>query len=129
MKRVTVILLLFCYLIPSIGLSVTTHYCGGKLASISFLFSNNHKCKCGKKAMKKNCCQDKTTTFKIDDTQNSSKRISLALFKNYNFLSPAFAVYSINFSQADVERHIAFLRPPPLQKDRPIFLLNRVFLI
>ncbi|MEO8149146.1 MAG: hypothetical protein ABI723_15985 [Bacteroidia bacterium] len=73
MKKITATLLVVIYLIPAIGLSVNTHHCGGMLAAIHLVFlSDKHKCGCGKKAMKKDCCKDKVQQFKISDKHFAS---------------------------------------------------------
>lgn len=129
MKRITIILLLICYLIPSIGLSVTTHYCGGKLASISILNIKSPTCRCGKKPMKKGCCKDKATILKIKDTQQFSKQVSLSASKTFTF-QPLYSVLTdLNSSITTYKLNIPFAHPPPLQKSEPLYLLNRVFLI
>ena len=129
MKRLTVILLLFCYMIPAVGLSVTVHYCGGKFTSISVLASDNPKCACGKKAIKKHCCKDETTIFKIKDTQNLSKTLTPSFSQKFLFLPHSFQVNNHRFPEVSLVSTIPFLHPPPLQKSRSLFLLHGVFLI
>jgi hypothetical protein len=67
MKRITAIFFLLTFLMANTGMAVTVHYCGGKLSSINFFPLDGHYCKCGKKAMKKDCCKDKTTFLKMKD--------------------------------------------------------------
>ena len=77
MKKLIAILLMFLYIIPAIGVTVKTHCCGGKVTSLSLNpFDTKHKCPCGSKKMKKDCCKDETTTFKLDDEQQKTKQIS-----------------------------------------------------
>ena len=66
MKRIASILLFFLYLIPSIGVEVSAHYCGGDLAKIILIPSEEHPCPCNPKDMKDNCCSDKSFQFKLD---------------------------------------------------------------
>ena len=56
MKRIVAILLILAYTLPAISMNVSMHYCGGKLASISFFSDNEDGCVCGVKKMKRNCC-------------------------------------------------------------------------
>jgi len=74
MKRVTCILLLAFYTTLNIGLVMNTHYCSGKISSISLLSpkTSNSCGLCGKKEMSKGCCQDKQTQISIEDEQLSS---------------------------------------------------------
>ena len=129
MKKIIVILLLFCYLIPAIGLSVKQHYCRGKLTSVSIIFTENPSCPCGKKPMKKNCCKDKTTVLKLTDTQNISKQVAINLAKTVKVITPNYPVYNFHFAEVAFERHLPFDLPIPLQKSEPLYLLNGVFLI
>ena len=129
MKKSTVILLLLCYLIPAIGLSVKQHYCGGKLASVSILFTNSLSCPCGKKPMKKDCCKDKTTILKLKDIQNISKNFVTNFAKTFKIFVPSYPVFNYHFSEVAFEKHLPFEHPPPLQKSEPFYLLNSVFLI
>jgi len=129
LKKLTTILIIFCYLIPAIGLSVKQHFCGGKLASVSILFNSLSSCPCGEKAMKKNCCKDKTIVLKLKDSQNFSKKIAINFSQTFKFLVDIFPGYSHSFVTVAFQRHIPFDHPPPLQKSKPLYLLNRVFLI
>ncbi|HET6243110.1 MAG: hypothetical protein H0V01_07615 [Bacteroidetes bacterium] len=96
MKRIAIILLMFLYLIPAIGVTVAAHYCGGKIASVSInSFDTKHKCPCGSKKMAKDCCKNKTTTIKFDDEQQKTQQVLCnsmkvtdfqpALLNNLNF--------------------------------------------
>lgn len=60
MKRVVTILLILLYTVSSVGATVTTHYCAGKVK----------KCKCGKPAKKDVCCSEKTFFLKAQDTHS-----------------------------------------------------------
>ena len=129
MKKIIVLLLLFCYLIPAIGLSVKQHYCGGKVTSISIIFTDNHSCPCGKKVMKKDCCKDKTIVFKLKDTQNFTKKFASNFSQTSKFVAHIFPVFNYQYDEVAFEKHLPFAHPPPLQKSEPLYLLNRVFLI
>lgn len=74
MKQVICILLLVFYTTLNIGLVMNTHYCSGKVSSVSFFSpqTSNGCGLCGKKEMSKGCCQDKKTNISIDDDQMSS---------------------------------------------------------
>ena len=104
MKRVICILLLAFYTTFNIGLVMNTHYCGGKISSVS-LFSPQTSTSCGlcgKKPMPKGCCQDKQTQISIDDEQMSShtnfdfsnfSSILLALLPSYYTIdTPDYAI-------------------------------------
>ncbi len=72
MKNILVILLLGIYTTFNLGLVVNTHYCCGKIASVSINKTSKNGCgTCGKKTMTKDCCKDTQTQLSMDDTQRS----------------------------------------------------------
>ena len=72
MKQAIIILLVSIYTTFNIGLVVNTHYCGGKVASVSIYKTQENGCTlCGKKKMSKDCCKDTQTQFTMADTQDS----------------------------------------------------------
>lgn len=129
MKKITVILLLMCYLIPSIGMTVSAHYCGGKLASVSLQLLGTEKCKCGSKKMKKDCCKTTTCTIQIKSDQQPTPQLEVDFSKTFS-VQPAIVQTNITtvFS-ATVEKDFYQHYPPPLQLKQPLYLLNGVFRI
>ncbi|MBK7959465.1 MAG: hypothetical protein IPK03_16105 [Bacteroidetes bacterium] len=71
LKSYITILLLITYLVNSIGVYAQLHYCGGHLASITFVEHGQEKCPCGSKSMKKGCCKDKIVKSKIKDAHKN----------------------------------------------------------
>lgn len=128
MKKVTAILLLLLFLIANSGVAVSLHWCGGKLASIDFFADGEHNCKCGKKAMKPNCCKDKTIHLNASDelakTSHFAFKIATTKFL-FAFLAPTEFVPSAKFKYVVSD----FYHPPPFKPKNPIYLLDRVFLI
>lgn len=127
MKKITAIFLLILFLISNSGIAVAAHYCGGKLSSIVFFKLQNHPCKCGKKAMKKDCCKDKVVIIKGENNAIKSQIVVkitcidniVSVTNTYNIL-PIFTTKNIFFS---------FLKVPIFKPKTPIYLLDGVFLI
>jgi len=71
LKRTFVIVFCFVYFFSSVGVAFNLHYCGGKLKSISLIHSDEKDC-CGTKMKKKDCCKEKSFSYKIKDNQNSN---------------------------------------------------------
>ena len=65
MKPFLIKISLIVYLILSIGINVSVHYCGNEVASVSVLFSSSKKCACAGMESSKGCCQDKEATLQI----------------------------------------------------------------
>lgn len=68
MKKFTTILLLGLYLFLNMGLVINSHYCGGKLASVSLYSEFNNPCnKCGSTQKTNNCCKDTQVKLFLDE--------------------------------------------------------------
>lgn len=128
MKKVTTIFLLLLFLISNSGVAINVHWCGGKLSSIDFFADGEHKCKCGKKAMKPNCCKDKTSQLKANDelsnTNHVDFKISISTFF-FTLINQIEVVPSANYQYAAS----AFYHPEPFKPKAPIYLLDGAFLI
>jgi hypothetical protein len=128
MKKVAIIFLLLNFLIANTGMAISVHYCGGKLTSTSLFSFDKHPCKCGKKAMKKGCCQDRTTFFKVKNDLSKvdhvtlkvpSSKVKLPIFRQIDF--------SLNTEPNYFVSH--FYHLPPIRPKVPLYLLDKVFLI
>lgn len=128
MKRIFLLFLVFVYMLPTIGFSVTTHYCGGKLSTISLFSFGVDCCKCGKKSMKKNCCTNKVTRVKLKDNQSIIKKIS---FSRVNFSKGQryIPTTSFLFTRTYLQKKSVFYHPPGFCHLKPVYLLNEVFRI
>ena len=76
MKRILSLVILILYLVPATGMTVSTHYCGGKLADVSlFGVKTKMKCSCGtvplrnKVFLKRKCCEQHTFSLKLENQQ------------------------------------------------------------
>ncbi|MCR6642740.1 MAG: hypothetical protein NVV82_28065 [Sporocytophaga sp.] len=130
MKRIAIISVLMLYTVFSNGLAVYTHYCAGKLASISFFAPDKKGCgKCGIK-ISKDCCQDKQYSFSLDDSQihHNSNFVfadylsTIALLPSYNYeVQPQFALINSNSVKL-----YSYKNGPP---KTPIYIQNRSLII
>lgn len=129
MKRVFVLLLTLFYLMFTSGMTISTHYCGGKLTSISLLRLGKEKCPCGSKKMKKDCCKTKSCTFKIKQVQQSTPQLSIDPVKSFSTLH--FITYSSHLLISSQKARIELYNhhPPPQNEVQPLYLFNQVFRI
>ena len=65
MKKAGAILLIFLLLVSIVGLSINTHYCGGKLAGISIYLPAT--CGCGNIEMPSDCCSNEQQILQLDE--------------------------------------------------------------
>lgn len=130
-KKIAIIFLIFLYLVPAIGVTVSAHSCDGKVTSVSFnSFDTKHKCSCGSKKMKKDCCKDQTTTIKIDDKQQQTQLVSCKGVKVTAF-QPAISTnltigYKTPFLLTEPEYNA---QTPPDDIKHPLYILHCVFRI
>lgn len=78
MKKLVVILLFFCYGLSSSGMTITLHYCCGKLDDVSFLAkARNERCGKGSHLKKTSCCKDQQITGQIASHSPADKWLSV----------------------------------------------------
>ena len=130
MKKITVVILLFCYLAASAGVIVNFHFCMDRLASAK-LFEQKAK-KCGKCGMhfgnSKGCCRDEVTIIKMEDDQKITEGFSYSLpaLEPLSHEPSDFIITS--FYNAPLSRHYES-HAPPLISGQGTYLLNSVFRI
>lgn len=127
MKKATVLLLLVFYLIPTIGMTVSAHFCGGKLTSVSMQLLGNEKCPCGSKKMKKDCC--KTNTIKIIHEQQQAPHLSIDFSKLFSVHHAIIQTETNSFFFSIVEAEFYKHHSPALLLKQPLYLINSVFRI
>ena len=128
MKKLTIIVLTFIYLIPAIGVSMDVHWCCNRIKIVDINSSHEKKCPCGKK-MPPGCCKDYHFSAKITQIQQSLDQIKIpscdfiTVFSLDNYIS-LFTIplqaFVFDFSM----RH-----PPPFKCKQPVYLDISVFRI
>lgn len=92
LKRKIAIALCSFYLISVIGVALSFHFCGGRLASVSAV-STPKGCKfCAsekKTGTEKDCCKDTSLHVKVDDSHRAAKTISAPDFFGFTTFLPA----------------------------------------
>jgi len=131
MKKLLLILVLFLYLIPAIGVTVSVHYCKGELARISFGSEQQQEQTCGCKisSVRKKCCENVVLSMKIKDDQ---QKVKPTLF---DFSHPAELLTKPEFFLrfvAIVTEKSSVIHPieiPPGRSKQPLYLQHSSFLI
>ena len=77
MKKSFIILFTSFYLILASGLSISLHYCGGKLKDISLFSSGNEDGCCGSKKKSKGCGNEKSAFIKVKDNHFAGTNIKV----------------------------------------------------
>jgi hypothetical protein len=128
LRKLLIMLFCFVYILFSIGVAVNLHYCGGKLANVSFNHVNENNC-CGLKMKKMNCCKEKCIAYKINDNQNGGSK---SLLLNNNIKTLDIFYYPITTNLPGLKPILFFElnsgKPPNIDYGNT-YLLNRVFRI
>jgi hypothetical protein len=130
MRKLTLIIaLLLSYLGTTAGVNINVHYCGGKIKHVSFFDLKQHQECCGSKMRSKDCCKDKTTIIKIEDSHQSSflLKAPLSSFKIVDYNVPTFTLnFLLNYR---ILYGVSNFQKPPLLIISSLYLSNRVLLI
>ena len=127
MRKLIIIFLCAFYLMVSLGITLSLHYCGGKLKSVS-LFSNNEEGCCGSKKKSKGCCKNKTTVIKVKDSHQLNKVAKINV-TYITFVNVAYTQVSFNFSCFSKAYTASNYYEPPVLYDNPLYLKHRVLII
>ncbi len=128
-KRLLSILLFLLYVIPSIGISGSVHYCGGEVAAIVIIPTDEHPCACNPhEPMEDGCCKDKNFTIKIKDNHKSAN--AKIIINNISDVAIPHSTFSIAKLDAPLfqkkgEFGIKEKEPP----DKKLFILHESYLI
>jgi len=125
------ILLIFSYFLGTLGLKVNQHFCCGKLVAIELLLGQKPK-DCSGKVPKepKKCCKDEVKILQSDDAKQTFS--SILIHSSFSFVSiNPFIPFYEPLHQKLEELLLAHLPngPPPGSNSRPLFLMQRSFLI
>jgi hypothetical protein len=127
MKKVFIILLMLVYGLSSSGMTISLHYCCGKLDGISFSGKQGKSCDMGNHLKKSGCCDDKQISASITgEQQTASKWVQVnkqpVSIPNFPAVNSLFTDYIIS-----VDR-LARGVPVPISPV-PLFIRNCVFRI
>lgn len=128
MKKSLIILFASFYLMLASGLSISLHYCGGKLKDISLFSNGNEDGCCGTKKKSKGCCNEKTAFIKVKDNHFGGNNLKVL---NSPVKSIPAAVFHQLFEIPNTEIPYTALNyhSPPVLYDNPIYLKHRVLII
>lgn len=128
-KRLLSILLLLLYLIPSIGVSGSFHYCGGELASVVIIPTDEHPCACGPdEPMDEGCCSDEAFSFKIKDNhKNADAKILINDISDFAFTQTTYSIVDVDAPLSDKKEQFRIKEKEP--PDKKLFILYESYLI
>jgi len=71
MKKLFIIVLMLVYGLSSSGMTISLHYCCGKLDGVSFTAEKANTCKMGNHVKKSGCCNDKQISSLVSSEQQT----------------------------------------------------------
>ncbi len=71
MKKTTTTLFLFIYFVLTVGMTVATHFCGGKIVSVQVLpiVPKENPCGCDDATTSNSCCKTEIKSLQLNDEQ------------------------------------------------------------
>lgn len=130
MKRSAVILMMFLYLVPVVGVTVSAHYCGSINTSVSYNpFDTSHKCACGSEKMDNDCCKDENSVIKLNNDQYQTQQLTINFFKTFDSAPLIAADYVSSILPSFFISRLYKPHHPPNNLKQSLYLLHRVFLI
>lgn len=128
MKKSIIILFSLFYLTAVSGVTVSLHYCGGKIKSISFFDKKGNDCCCGNKKKSKNCCNQKSTFIKVKDNHHLSSSIDVNS-SYFKIIATVFPTPVFEIPNAHTYYHTLNYHAPPVLYDKPLYLKHQVLII
>lgn len=116
------------YLITIIGVALNMHFCGGRLADVSF----TETAKCGKckkaesKGEESDCCKNTSIEAKVKDSHKAELNLKLAHDYGVQLFSDLLITDVYYSLSAGLSSH-ALNKAPPLSAILPLHLFNCVF--
>lgn len=130
MKKITVIILMICYLAVTAGVVINFHYCMDRLASAKLFEKKANKCgKCGMHTENSNgCCRDEVKIVKMEEDQQVTVEFSYSLPSIEALTHETSEFIITSFYNVPVTRHYQN-HSPPLLSAQDTYLQNSVFRI
>ena len=127
MKKLFIIVLMMIYGLSSSGITISLHYCCGKLDGVSFSGKQERTCEMGNHFKKSGCCNDKQVSASFNSEQQAATKWVQSAKQTiaapvYHVLNTSFKGYvvSVNRLARGTPKHL-----PPI----PLFIKNCVFRI
>lgn len=136
MKKISLIIITLIYVLMASGVTVTYHYCMGRLADVKVMgladncmsCTKNRCTSCGSKKQTFPCCTNKTKFIKIKSDQNISTHVVDLSPLSIELLP--IILNEFRFLQVEsVLTHVEALDDPPNCIHTPLFIHHCIFLI
>jgi len=127
MKKFTLILASFFYMLSILGIGIHKDYCCGKLRATTFFYHQSDKKNCKGKAMS-GCCRTENAFYKLNDSHETATAIILhSIHPESNGLT--YQEFKEIFFTSSTAYLFDHTNDPPESKRVPVYLLNCNFRI
>jgi hypothetical protein len=124
MRNYFAIAFIVVYLILTVGVAKTTHYCLGRFNNSTLFTFESKKCICSKfMSETSSCCDDETELITLDDYQKFQQTVSVTTPDYFEIQSFSFLIRDTHQLNNSENTSIGFFERPPTP-DIPIFKLN-----
>lgn len=121
-KKTIHISLALILLMVTMGFSISKHYCGGNLVSVSLNHEAESCCDSN------NCCQDKTEHYQLDDDFVFTSSNSDVIVQDIDILFPIFYLSLNEISETENITENVYSELPPPHKIQTVLSLIQTYL-
>jgi len=121
LKRLTHIIAVLLLMISTIGVPISSHYCGAKLVSVSI----SHEVKSCCKGMRKcsGCCKNESHFYKIQNEYTQGEILQINPDSHLSFLSDLFCLYpNITGFEGNIDSITIQYKPYISHYHEPVFI-------
>lgn len=129
MKNLAVILIASLYLLGTLQVSVSLHYCGKKYKYFTINKIEERKSCCKGKMKMHGCCSDKEVLYKISDDQLSTSKYLVPIKTSIEKFITHTQIIAFNFIKGYTPEIYTVSHSPPLFKTVNLNILHCSFLI
>ncbi len=123
LKKISHIILSCLLLISTMGMTVSMHYCGEELISVSLLNEADSCCDMG------DCCQSETHVYQVNEDFSVPAVSTVPVLAEFDILGhDLFAMIGLVIPKTDTDTP-AFEEPPPVLPIQKTLALKQVFLL
>ena len=126
MKKIAIILLLGVYSLSTLGLSLKSFYCCGKLKSVTVTITQDQQQNCANNDGMSDCCKTKYQFFKLKDNHVAGDVVTTPAlhFCYLHLFTSSFRIINYPSEKNEVAN---LSNAPPLHHTVPEYIFNRVF--
>jgi hypothetical protein len=125
-KKITIILLLGIYSLSTLGLSLKSFYCCGKLKSVTVSIAQDQQQKCANDDGTNDCCKTKYQFFKVKDNHVAGDVLTAPVI-HFCYLHLFTSPYQVINYPSEKNEIANLSNAPPLHHTVPGYIFNCVF--